>query len=101
MMLLHALGFAACLASTTAGLPQLHHTYVTRSAEDISYVSIYLVLTATTLWFAYGLGRCDRPVMLSNALVFATWLGILLLKRRFDALQEAEAAACPVPVESE
>jgi MtN3 and saliva related transmembrane protein len=74
------LGFAAGALTTTAWLPQLHRTWRSRSAADISWP--YLVVTGSGIaaWVAYGLLDGDLALLVANVVTLALIAGLVVLK---------------------
>lgn len=77
-------GYLAAALTTTSFVPQVLHTWRTRSAHDVS-LGMYLAFTAGVgLWLIYGVMVDSWPVIVANALTFMLALGILGMKLRFD-----------------
>ena len=75
-------GLAAGILTTIAFLPQLLHTWRTKSAKDISSGMFLTFCTGVLLWLIYGFMIKSLPVILANGvtLVFAGAILVLKLK---------------------
>jgi MtN3 and saliva related transmembrane protein len=77
------LGLVAGSLTTLAFLPQLHKTWKTKSAKDISLWWLGTFSTGIFLWLLYGICIGALPVILSNGITLVLTFVILLLKLRF------------------
>lgn len=78
-----ALGFAAGTLTTIAFWPQLHRTWKTRSADDLSLVMLLTFITGVFLWLVYGIFLRAFPIVVANAITFILTLAILVMRIRF------------------
>lgn len=75
-------GLAAGTLTTGAFVPQLLHTWRTRSTRDIS-LPMYGVITAgSMLWLYYGISIHDLPLVAANAASLTLQAIILTFKLR-------------------
>lgn len=77
------LGSVAGALTTLAFIPQVVKTWQTKSAHDISIMTISLFCTGLVLWLLYGISINSWPVMISNAVTLALAGAILAMKLRF------------------
>lgn len=77
------IGFAAGALTTIAFWPQLHRTWTTKSADDVSLGMLLTFTTGVFLWFVYGLLLQAWPIIVTNAVTFVLTLAILTLKLRY------------------
>ncbi len=77
------LGLIAGTLTTIAFLPQLHKTWTSKSAKDVSSVMMITFCLGVFLWFIYGLAIHAMPVIVANAVTLVLALLILLLKIRY------------------
>ena len=76
------LGLLAAFCTTIAYLPQVLHTWRTRSTKDLS-LPMFLVMTAGVfLWLVYGLILNDIPLIAANGTTFVLSGTILYFKLR-------------------
>ena len=73
-------GLAAGILTTIAFLPQLLHTWRTKSAKDISLGMFLTFCTGVLLWMIYGFMIQSLPVMLANGVTLVLAGAILVLK---------------------
>jgi len=75
-----AVGLVAGALTTTAWLPQLHRTWRSRSAHDLSWAYLLTTTTGIALWLAYGLLSKDIAVIAANAVTIVLLVGLVALK---------------------
>jgi len=86
-----ALGIAAGCMTTISFVPQVLHTYRSRSVEDIS-LRMYLLLTMGIFtWMVYGILIDSISVLAANGVSFLLTCSILVMKIRFKGLKKADA----------
>jgi MtN3 and saliva related transmembrane protein len=83
MELVTAIGFTAGALTTVAFWPQLHRTWKTRSAGDVSLGMLAIFTTGVLLWLIYGALLQSWPIIVTNAVTFLLTAAILILKLRF------------------
>ncbi|MHC5934520.1 SemiSWEET transporter [Nostoc sp.] len=83
MDFLTILGLAAATLTTTAFLPQMFKTWQTKSAKDVSLVTLITFITGVFLWLIYGIYLQSLPIILANGVTFIFNLIILWLKIRY------------------
>ena len=76
-------GLAAGVLTTIAFLPQVRHTWETKSAKDISLGMFLTFCTGVLLWFIYGYMIQSLPVMLANGVTFVLAGAILVMKLKW------------------
>lgn len=62
------IGFLAATLSAIALLPQIHQIWVTRSAKDISFAMLALLLTSSIIQLVYAILTHQIPVILTNCI---------------------------------
>ncbi len=77
------IGFAAGTLTTLAFLPQVLHTYRSKSAADLSCTTLITFSVGVLLWFIYGLYLSAWPVILANGVTLALQLPLLYMKLRY------------------
>ena len=85
------LGFIAAFCTTVAFVPQLIRVIRLRSARDISLPTFLLFSVGVFLWLLYGIRIGSKPVMASNAATLLLSVSILVLKLRYEALNEVKS----------
>ncbi len=76
-------GLAAGILTTIAFLPQLLHTWRTKSAKDISLGMFLTFCTGVLLWLIYGYLIQSLPVMLANGVTLVLSGAILAMKLKW------------------
>lgn len=85
-----ALGLIAGLLTSLAFLPQVLHTWRTRSVEDLSVRTFTMFCVGVLLWLIYGFLIGDLPVILANAATLVMAGAILAMKVAFSRAADAE-----------
>jgi MtN3 and saliva related transmembrane protein len=76
-------GYVAATLTTAAFVPQVLHTWRTRSVDGIS-AGMYTVFTGgVVLWLVYGVLIREWPIIAANGLTLVMALSILLMKLRY------------------
>jgi len=83
MDFLTILGLAAATLTTTAFLPQMFKTWQTKSAKDVSLMTLITFITGVFLWLIYGIYLQSLPIILANGVTLVFNLIILWLKIRY------------------
>ena len=76
------IGLAAAFCTTAAYLPQVLHTWRTRSTGDLSLPMFLVMTTGVALWLIYGLIIGDAPLIFANGTTFVLTGTILYFKLR-------------------
>jgi MtN3 and saliva related transmembrane protein len=71
----------ACLTSF-AFIPQVIKMCTTKSAKDVSLITLLQLSLGSAFWIAYGVHRKDYIVILANAVTSLTLLTALFLYKR-------------------
>ena len=71
------IGFLAGTLTTLAFLPQVLHTYRTRSVDGLSYTTLITFSVGVLLWFIYGLYLHSWPMILANGVTLVLQLPLL------------------------
>ncbi|MGA2960410.1 MAG: SemiSWEET transporter [Candidatus Korobacteraceae bacterium] len=88
-MLFTFIGFAAGALTTLAFLPQVLHTYRSKSVEGLSYTTLITFSVGVLLWFIYGVYLHSWPMILANGLTLVLQLPLLLMKVRYGRRGQA------------
>ncbi len=74
------LGLVAAGLTTVAFIPQVHKTWKTKSAKDLS-LGMYLIFTSgVILWLIYGILKDDIPIIAANVVTLSLTLVLLYFK---------------------
>ena len=74
------LGFLAGTLTTIAFVPQVLHTWRTRSAGDLSLGMLTVFTTGVALWLVYGVAIASAPVILANGVTLVLAAALVVLK---------------------
>lgn len=95
------LGYTAAICLALMFVPQLIHTYRSKRTRDLSWVTLFLSVTASSLFSIFGAVavwvRDDStvlPVLVANVLTFSTGMGLVCAKYRYDGLTRRDVVAC-------
>ncbi|WP_414514168.1 SemiSWEET transporter [Nostoc sp. PCC 9305] len=83
MDFLTVLGLAAATITTISFLPQMFKTWQTKSAKDVSFVTLVTFISGIFLWLIYGIYLQSLPIILANAITLIFNLIILWLKIKY------------------
>ncbi|MGJ5630747.1 SemiSWEET transporter [Nostoc sp. CALU 1950] len=83
MDFLTVLGLAAATITTISFLPQMFKTWQTKSAKDVSFVTLITFISGIFLWLIYGIYLQSLPIILANAVTLVFNLIILWLKIKY------------------
>ena len=77
-------GFMAGLVTTTANLPQVWKTYRSKSGEGLSFRMLLALAIGLGLWIVYAIMSKLLPLIVTNAVVLALILSLIVMKLTFD-----------------
>jgi MtN3 and saliva related transmembrane protein len=77
------IGYLAAMLTTFCFLPQLLHTFRTKSVGDLHVGSMILFDLGLMFWLLYGIHLHSWPVILANAITLMFQLGLLGMKFRY------------------
>lgn len=83
MTFIDALGLAAGTLTTISFIPQVLKIWVSKSAEDVSYLMFGVFSVGVTLWLAYGVALGAWPIVAANVVTLALSILVLVLKYRY------------------
>lgn len=76
---INIIGVLAGTCTTLAVIPQIYKSWKTREAKNVSLKMYLVLLTGLFLWFVYGVGINDYPIMFFNGIAFLLNLSMLFL----------------------
>lgn len=83
MELVNIIGPVASAVTVASFIPQVVKVWQSRSAKDLSYGMVGLLLLSGGLWATYGVLISAPPVILTNVAVALLNLAILTAKIRY------------------
>lgn len=78
------LGFIGAALSVVTYLPQVIKLWQSKSAKDISMPMLLLLSFGVAVWLAFGIRIGDIPLMITNSLILAMSLTMIILKKIYD-----------------
>jgi MtN3 and saliva related transmembrane protein len=79
------IGYVAASLTTFCFLPQLIHTFKTKSVGDLHTGALILFDIGLSLWLVYGIYLHSWPMILANSISLGFQLVLLSLKVRYRA----------------
>ncbi len=61
------IGIAAGICTSVSLLPQLIKIVREKKADDISFVTLAILVAGLCLWVTYGIAKKDYPIILTNS----------------------------------
>lgn len=83
MTFIDSLGLVAGALTTISFIPQVLKIWVSKSAEDVSYLMFGVFSVGVTLWLAYGVALGAWPIVAANVVTLALSILVLVLKYRY------------------
>lgn len=78
------LGLAAGIFTSTSLLPQVIKTLKEKHAQDISLVTLIVLMIGLALWIVYGILREDLPIILTNSFSLMVNLFMIFLRLKYN-----------------
>ena len=85
------IGYMATFFSSISFLPQVMKIWRTRSAHDISMITLVLLFSNASLWCVYGVMIEAQPIWMTNTIVLGMILTMIYFKLRFRKEMELVA----------
>jgi MtN3 and saliva related transmembrane protein len=77
------IGYVAASLTTFCFLPQLVHTFKTKSVKDLHVGALILFDLGLVFWLIYGIWLHSWPMILANSVTLGFQLALLGLKLRY------------------
>ncbi len=84
-MILSIISFVALITSTISLLPQIYHTYRSKSVEGLSMMMLINFLICSLSWIAYGCLTNARSVWITNCIMTLFSCVLIAFKIKFTA----------------
>ncbi len=81
--LFNLIGYVAGTLTTICFLPQLVHTFKTKSVKDLHVGALILFDLGLVFWLIYGIWLHSWPMILANTVTLGFQLALLGLKFRY------------------
>jgi MtN3 and saliva related transmembrane protein len=72
-------GFSAACLTMFAFIPQIIKIFKTKSAKDVSVVTLLELSLGVTLWLAYGIHLKDMVIIMANSVTLFSLIILLFL----------------------
>lgn len=77
------IGLTAASLTSFAFIPQVLKMYSTKSAKDVSLVTLIQLSFGVSLWILYGIYLKDYIIILANAVTLLTLLSAVFLHHKY------------------
>lgn len=74
------IGYAGAFFTAVNFLPQVIKAYKTKNVDDLSTLTLLLILMGQTIWIFYGIAKNLLPVIISNACLLTLAIILFILK---------------------
>lgn len=74
---IEVLGYIAGVFTVISLLPQLVKIVKNKNCKDVSLLSYYMYVCVQSVWIAYGVGRRDLQIIISNSV--CTLISIMII----------------------
>lgn len=81
---INILGYFAGFMSTTSSLPQIIKAARTRKTQDLSYITISMIITGAILWTLYGFFLNDLPLIIWDIIPACLYSCLFIIKYLCD-----------------
>lgn len=82
------IGLAAACLTSFAFIPQVHKMFKTKSANDVSCITLFQLSCGVSLWILYGLYLKDMIIIFANVFTLITLLIALFLCYRYSRCEK-------------
>ena len=83
MLLENFIGTAGGIVSSVTFLPQVIKIWKTKSAKDLSMMTLFFLILNVSLWLTYGLLKTDFPLIITHSIVLTMILIMVYFKLKF------------------
>ncbi|MFZ1529788.1 MAG: SemiSWEET transporter [Ferruginibacter sp.] len=83
MTAIEILGLAAGTISSITFLPQVIRVWKTKSAKDLSFNMLLLLILGVSMWLTYGILQKDVAIIYTNSMVLAMAFIMVYFKLKF------------------
>ena len=77
------IGFVAAVLTTVSFFPQVWRTWRSKSAGDLSLVTLILFTAGVSLWLAYGVAHRSVPIAAANGFTLVQSVVLIGLRVRY------------------
>ena len=80
----NVLGHVASALSSMTFIPQVYHTWKTKSVKDLNLWMIWIVFVSTVIWLIYGIEKELLPVVICNSIICFLSLVMIYFKYKYS-----------------
>ena len=88
MNIISIFGYTASFSSICVSIPQTYKILTTKSAIDVSYISLGLNILSNSIWCGYGFLLMNFPLIIADSTIVVFLLIQFFFKIYFDKKQE-------------
>ena len=81
------IGLTAATLTMFSFIPQIVKVIKTRSAKDVSLITLVQTTVGVFLWFIYGMAKNDLIIILANAVSFITLIILLTFYYKYGRVK--------------
>jgi len=83
-MIWTVIGLIAATLTMFAFIPQIVKVVKTRSAKDVSLITVFQLMLGVSLWVIYGIHIRDSIIILANSVTLATLIILLFFYYSYE-----------------
>lgn len=91
------LGLLAGTLTTIAFVPQALKIWITKSADDVSYLMFGIFSVGIVLWLAYGIVLGAMPIIVANVVTLVLSVVVIALKVRYSGRRGKQDQEADLP----
>ena len=65
-------------------LPQIFKVYKRKSAKDLSYLTLFMLVTCLSMWSYYWYVKTALPLVISNVILLNLYIFLIFLKYKYE-----------------
>ncbi len=86
------IGYLAACCTTFSFLPQVIHTFKTKSVADLHVGMLVIFSIGVFLWTVYGVFMHSWPIILCNGITLAFQIPLIVMKLMYDARKRTSSS---------
>ena len=83
MTLIELAGHTGSVLSSITFMPQVYKVWKSKSAEDLSFTMLFIIISSTIVWIIYAVNLSLAPVYICNGIVCVLSLMLIYFKIRY------------------
>lgn len=77
------IGLSAGVCTASSLIPQIIKTLREKKADDVSILTLIVLITGVSLWIVYGIKRNDLPIIATNGFSFLVNVTMIILRLKY------------------